>query len=208
MTSWLSFAANGFTLHSWLSMLEVAISLAVLCALGMSVWKRSQPKSEKTLSCSPVTTGRFGIPALRLHVAKLSSRFSTIRTRTKGTARPLTPLLLACLTMPSVGAGFVAGYYASQANKVSNVHTWFNVQVVEKADPLHYRVHVQGRQLSEAFFLCPDSRYDANWDEGMTLKSVTFEMRENCRSIHADILGFYVDRIGTQFIHFTKEYDQ
>lgn len=92
---------------------------------------------------------------------------------------------------------------------LTNVHTWFDVQVIKKTDRSHYLVHVRGRQLREAFFLCPDSAHDADWDEGMTLDSITFEMREGCKSIHDDSLGFYVHRVknSTEFIRFTKEYE-
>lgn len=144
----------------------------------------------------------------RKKLMRSQTRQGLSHSRNKGIARPLTPFLLACLTFPSVGAGFVTGYYASEAHKVSNIHTWFNVQVVRRSDPLHYLIHVEGRQLPEAFFLCPDSKNDASWDEGMTLKSVTFEMRPDCRSIHADMLGFYVERDSTtKFIHYAKEYE-
>jgi hypothetical protein len=98
---------------------------------------------------------------------------------------------------------------AAAVHPPTNIHTWFDVQVVGKQDRTHYMVHVRGRQKREAFFLCEDSNQDADWDIGMELDSVTFEMRDGCKSIHDDVLGFYVHRDPgtTRFIKFAKEYD-
>jgi hypothetical protein len=83
MTSLANSVLSGFTLHQLLSTAEALISLAVLCVLAMSAWRRYQLKLTRTSRTYPVTLARFAILALLSGAARLHFVFSTIRTRTK-----------------------------------------------------------------------------------------------------------------------------
>jgi hypothetical protein len=86
---------SGFTLHFWLSIAEALVSLYVLSVLAMSAWKRSRLLSKSKASTWPAMPVRSETPALLSLAAKLSSKFSTIRTRTRGAAQWSTVLFMA-----------------------------------------------------------------------------------------------------------------
>jgi hypothetical protein len=81
-----SFALSGFTLHSLLSTLEFLISSLVLYALATKALKRSRTRLGKIPASLPAIPVKSAILALLLLAARLSSKFSTIRIRTKGAA--------------------------------------------------------------------------------------------------------------------------
>lgn len=113
---------SGFTLHFLLSIVEVLISLAVLSALGMSVWARSKSRLNLIQQNLPLTPARSAIHVLRLAAAKLSSTLSTIRTRTRGEAR-YWPIVFAAFCC----AGMTYGAYRLPKYNVVTEH---NVAII------------------------------------------------------------------------------
>jgi|HubBroStandDraft_5_1064220.scaffolds.fasta_scaffold282428_4 hypothetical protein len=107
----------------------------------------------------------------------------------------MTPLLLASLTLPSVGAGFVAGYYARAAEvaRSTETYTWF--KVIKVYDPLDFQVQfLNGGDPFLMKFVDDGSDKKLGWDEGMVIKYVTFEKTSRGMSVARDKLGMEVLR--------------
>lgn len=186
---------NGLTLHSWLSIAEVLVSLYALFVLVMSVWRRSRLNLKNTALISPATLDRSETPARLRLAARLRSRLSTFRTRTRGVVRPMAPVLLAALTLPSAMAGFAAGYYAraAQIARSTETYTWF--KVVKVYDPWDFEVQfISGGNPFKMTFVHDGSESKLGWDEGMIIESLKFEKKAAGMSVASDKLGMRVHR--------------
>lgn len=94
--------------------------------------------------------------------------------------------------------GLVAWGYATQKHSLqplTNIHTWTNVKVLEKSpDRKSYLVYCCKWSQPGVWKVCDDSLKGLEWNVGMTLDSVTFTQRDDCKSTADDRLGWYVIR--------------
>jgi hypothetical protein len=118
-----------------------------------------------------------------------------IGTKDSGRVRPLTPLLLICLTFPSVIAGFTAGFYAREAQLAQTRDTYTWLKVLKVYDSWDFKVQfIAGGEPFDMHFLHDGSDLKLGWDEGMIIEYVTFEMRPKGLTVAQKNLGMQVHR--------------
>jgi cytochrome bd-type quinol oxidase subunit 2 len=173
---------NGLTLHSWLSIAEVLVSLYVLYVLAMSVLLRVRLKSNSTARRWNLMPARFAISAVLSVAAKLLSRLSTITLRTRGVARywPVwfMSIIVACVI---VGASRIPTYPTVELHNVR----------VEKQVAANEWLMTDATQGQFLFTACHDFPAGRVIWAGYVARKVRYEERGNCKSIQRADLGFW-----------------
>lgn len=132
----------------------------------------------------------------------------TSRTSKSGITRPLTALLLACTTFPSVVMGFAAGYWARDAQQARSTETYTWMKVLKVYDPWDFQGQfMAGGQPFILRFMHDGSDKKLGLDEGMILEVLKFEKKPDGLSVADDHLGVIVHRDPTtsKFIDFREE---
>jgi hypothetical protein len=180
---------SGYTLHrlsGWLSLAGLALCFGSFIAVMSSVMMRHigirRDPLKPTETNSTATLVRYATPARRSLAAKLRSRLSTIRTRTKGESRywPIAFSAFCCL-------GLV--YAATRIPKYT-VTEEHNVAVLGTIAPHLFRMH-DDEQGDFRYRDCYDFPSDTIIKPGWVAPRARWEERGECRSIRATGLGFW-----------------
>jgi hypothetical protein len=196
-------------------MITVGSSVYLSCACGalLVAWKLLRREWTNFVRKAELTRARETV-----------EHFKRI-TRPRGVARPLTPFLLLCLTAPSVGAGFVAGYYAremkqakleeqkaraeaeSARKRLANTETYTWFKVLDVYDHWGFKVQfLAGGAPFDMKFLHDGSDLKLGWDPGMIVESCTFLKTFDGLTVADDDLGMTVWRYPNshEFVDYRK----
>ena len=184
-----SFALSGFTLHPWLSLVELCFFLSAIYAVAMSAWKRSKIRQRNMPTSWQVMPVRFATLAPPWVVAKLRFISSITRTWTRGRGSARYAPVVFAFVLCVVWLGFA---YSTKPK----IERLTSVQILERVNAYDFRYQIvdpDTREWNEFVWKgCHD--YVPTWEirAGATLLWIKYveDKTQSCQEVGWDNLGY------------------
>lgn len=199
LLAWLTSASGSYesTLEHLLPRVFFCVGLlAVFSTVGLLLRKSAAWTAKPKANSSTETTSDSGnMKKIWSNICERAGSILTYRRKNRGMSRPMTPLLLAALTLPSVTLGFAVGYEAREVQQARNTEFYAMFKVLRVYDPWDFQVQfVNGGDPFLMKFVHDGSENKLGWDEGMIIKYIKFEKKAGGMSVADDHLGMEVLR--------------